>query len=65
LCDIIRGKDARGRIKTDVKSVSALNRSDVKRRIMPTMVPIMTNLTDSVLLREGAMQEESGHFPTT
>jgi hypothetical protein len=51
--------------KTSVRSASALNRSDVKRETMTTMVPITTNLTDSVLPREGTMQEESRPFPTT
>jgi hypothetical protein len=40
-------------------------RSDVKRGTMTTMVPIVTNLTDIVLLKEGAMQEESRTFPMT
>jgi hypothetical protein len=53
------------RLKTDVRSASAMNRSNVKRGTMITMVPIMTNLTDSVLPREGAMQEESRPFPMT
>jgi hypothetical protein len=53
------------RSKTNVRSASAMNRSDVKRGTMTTMVPIMINLTDSVLLREGTMQEESRPFPTT
>jgi uncharacterized membrane protein len=43
--------------KTGVRSMSALNRSNVKGGTMTTMVPIMTNLTDSVLPREGTMQE--------
>jgi hypothetical protein len=51
--------------KTSVGSVSALNRSDVKRETMTIMVPITTNLTNSVLLREGAMQVESRPFLTT
>jgi hypothetical protein len=51
--------------KTNVRSVSALNKSDVKRGNMTTMVPIMTNLTDSVLPRDGTMQEESRSFHTT
>jgi hypothetical protein len=37
----------------------------MKRGTMTTMVPIMTNLTDSVLPRESAMQEESRPFPMT
>jgi hypothetical protein len=51
--------------KPSVRSASALNRSDVKRGTMTTMVPIVTNLTDIVLLKEGAMQEESRTFPMT
>jgi hypothetical protein len=52
------------RSKTGVRSVSALNRSNVKRGTTIFMVPITTNLTDSALPREGAMQEESRHFGT-
>jgi hypothetical protein len=51
----IRSKDARGWIKNWHQEREGLNRSDVKRGTMTTMVPIMTNLTDSVLRREGAM----------
>jgi hypothetical protein len=51
--------------KTDIWIMSALNMSNVKRGTMTTLVPITNNLTDSILLREGAMQEESRHFPTT
>jgi hypothetical protein len=54
-----------GRSKTSVKSASTLNRSDVKRGTMITMVPIMINPTDNILPKEGAMQEESRPFPTT
>jgi hypothetical protein len=50
-------------LKTAVRSRSALNWSNVKKGTMTTMVPIMTNLTDSILLKEGAMQEESRLFP--
>jgi hypothetical protein len=39
--------------KTSVKSASALNRSSVKKGTMTTTVPIMTNLTDSVLTKGG------------
>jgi hypothetical protein len=53
------------RLKTGVRSVSVLNKSNVKRGTMTTMVPIMTNLTDSVLLKEGIMQEESMRSPKT
>jgi hypothetical protein len=52
-------------LKTGVKSMSALNRSNVKKWTMTTTVPITTNLTDNVLSKEGAMQEESMLFPTT
>jgi hypothetical protein len=51
--------------KISVRSVSALSRSSVKKGAMSTMVPIMTNLTNSVLLKGGAMQEESRLFPMT
>jgi hypothetical protein len=40
-------------------------RSDVKRGAMTIMVPITTDLTDSALLKKGAMQEESRPFPMT
>jgi hypothetical protein len=52
-------------LNTDIRSMSALNRSDVKRGTMTTMVPLMTILTDNILPREGAMQEESRPFPMT
>jgi hypothetical protein len=51
--------------KTSIRSVSASNRSSVKKGTMITIVPIMTNLSDSVLLKGGAMQEESKSFPMT
>jgi hypothetical protein len=35
--------------KTGVRSASASNKSSVKKGTMITMVPIMTNLTNSVL----------------
>jgi hypothetical protein len=41
--------------KIGVRSVSALNRSNMNKGTMIIMVPITTNLTDSALLREGAM----------
>jgi hypothetical protein len=53
------------RSKTSVRSTSVLNRSSAKKGTMTTMVPIMTNLTDSVLLKEGVMQEESRCSPKT
>jgi hypothetical protein len=49
-------------LKTDVRSVSALNRSSMKKETMITMIPIMSNLTDGILLKGGAMQEESRLF---
>jgi hypothetical protein len=52
-------------LKIGVRSVSALNRSSVKKGTMTTTVPIMTNLTDSVLPKGGTMQEESRLFPMT
>jgi hypothetical protein len=53
------------RLKTGVWNASTLNRSNVKKGTMTTTVPITINLTDSVLLKEGTMQEESKLFPTT
>jgi uncharacterized membrane protein len=44
-------------LKTSARSVSTLNRSNVKKGTITTTVPIMTNLTDSVLPKEGAMQD--------
>jgi hypothetical protein len=43
------------RSKSGIGSVSVLNRSGAKKGTMTTMVPIMTNLTDSILSKEGAM----------
>jgi hypothetical protein len=51
--------------KTGVESASALNRSNVTRGTMTTMVSIMINLTDNALPKEDAIQEESKPFPTT
>jgi hypothetical protein len=45
------------RLKTGARSVSALNRSCVKKGTMTIMVPIMINLTGSALSKEGATQE--------
>jgi hypothetical protein len=42
-------------LKTDVKSMSVLNRSSMKKGTVTTMVPITTNLTDNVLPKEGVM----------
>jgi hypothetical protein len=50
-------------LKTGARSVTALNRSNVKKGTMTTMVPIMTNLSDSILPKGGVMQEESRLFP--
>jgi hypothetical protein len=52
-------------LKTSARSMSTLNRTSVKIGTMTTMVPIMINLTDSFLPKEGAMQEESKVIPTT
>jgi uncharacterized membrane protein len=49
--------------KTSIRSTSPLNRSNMKKGTMTTMVPIMTNLTDSVLPKGGLMQEQSRPFP--
>jgi hypothetical protein len=52
--------------KTGIKSVSVLNRSSTKKGTMTTMVLVTSNLTDSVLLKEGVMQqEESRRSPKT
>jgi hypothetical protein len=53
------------RSKTGVRSVSVLNRSNTKQGTMTTMVPITTNLTNNILLKEGIMQEESRRSPKT
>jgi hypothetical protein len=45
--------------KTGVRSTSASNRSSVKKGTMITMIPIMTNLTDSVLPRGWAQCRRS------
>jgi hypothetical protein len=52
-------------LKICVRSASTLNRSSVKKGTMTTMVPIMTSLTNSVLLKGGTMQEGSRLFPMT
>jgi hypothetical protein len=52
-------------LKTGIRSVNILNRSSVKKETMTTMAPITTNLTDSVLPKEGIIQEESRHSPKT
>jgi hypothetical protein len=52
-------------LKIGVRSTSALNKSSVKKWTMITTVPILTNLTESVLPKRGAMQEQSRILPTT
>jgi hypothetical protein len=42
-----------------------LNKSSVKKGTMTTIVPITTNLTDGVLLKGGAMQDNSRLFLMT
>jgi hypothetical protein len=42
-------------LKTDIRSMTALNRCDVNRGTMTTMVPLMTILTDSILTRESRL----------
>jgi hypothetical protein len=53
------------RSKTGVRSASFLNRSSTKKGTVTTMVPITTNLTNNILLKEGTMQEESKCSPKT
>jgi hypothetical protein len=52
-------------LKTDIRSASAYNKSIMKKGTMTTTVPITTNLTDSVLPKGGAIQEESRLFLMT
>jgi hypothetical protein len=42
------------KLKTSVRSMSALNRSSMKRGTMTTMVPVMTNLTNNNVLPKGS-----------
>jgi hypothetical protein len=49
-------------LKTSARSMSALNRSSVKKGTMTTTIPNMTNHTNSVHSRGGAMQGESRLF---
>jgi hypothetical protein len=49
--------------KTDVKSESALNRSSVKKGTMTTMVPIIINLTGSILPKGVQCIRSQGLFP--
>jgi hypothetical protein len=51
--------------KIGTKSESALSRNNMMSGTMIIMVPSMTNLTDNVPLKEGAMQEESRPSPMT
>jgi hypothetical protein len=50
-------------LKTDVRSASALNKSNVRKGTMTTMVPIMTNLTDSILPKGAQSRRSQGFFP--
>jgi hypothetical protein len=52
-------------LKIGVRSTSALKKSSVKKWTMITTVPILTNLTESVLPKRGAMQEQSRILLTT
>jgi hypothetical protein len=40
-------------LKTGIRSASSLNRSSMKKGTMITTIPIMTNLTDSILPKGG------------
>jgi hypothetical protein len=51
-------------LTTGAKSMSALSKIDMMRGTMTTMIPSMTNLTDSAPLKVGTTQEESKPFPT-
>jgi hypothetical protein len=51
--------------KISIRSMSVFNRSSAKKGTMTTMVPIATNLTDSILPKEGVMQDESRRSPKT
>jgi hypothetical protein len=50
-------------LKIGVRSTRASNRSSVKKWTMITMVPIMTNLTDSVLPKGAQCRRSQGIFP--
>jgi hypothetical protein len=52
-------------LKTGARSTSTLNRSSVKKGTITITVPFTINLTDSALLKEGAMQVESKLFSMT
>jgi hypothetical protein len=52
--------------KIGIKSTSVSNRSNIKKVTMTTMVPITTNLTDSILLKGGGgvqCRRSQGLFP--
>jgi hypothetical protein len=49
--------------KTDVKSTSTSNKGSVKKGTMTTMVPITTNLIDSVLPKGAQWRRIQGLFP--
>jgi hypothetical protein len=50
-------------LKTGVSSASASNKSSVKKGTMITMVPIMTNLTNSVLPKGAHSRRSQSLFP--
>jgi hypothetical protein len=52
-------------LTTGARSTSASSKTDVMRGTMIIVVLSMTNLTDSVPLKEGATWEESNPFPTS
>jgi hypothetical protein len=51
------------RLKIDARSVSALNRGNVKKGTMTTTVLIMTNLTNNILSRGAQCKRSQGFFP--
>jgi hypothetical protein len=48
--------------KIGARNVNTLNKSDMKKGTMITMVPIMTNLTDSILPRGAQCRRSQGIF---
>jgi hypothetical protein len=48
--------------KIGARNVNTLNKSDMKKGTMITMVPIMTNLTDSILPRGAQFRRSQGIF---
>jgi hypothetical protein len=52
-------------LKTGIRSTSTLNRSSMKKGTMTTIVPIMTNLTDSILPKGAQCRKSQVFFPTT